>query len=285
VKKSIVALSVLAAAAVALTGMTSSAFGGFTGAVSGSATATTATAVLRDSVTGGTGNCTSTGSGSTTDVNTVSCPDSALPNGAVSSSPSTTTSTIALSNLSTPNTSTPSLVVPTCGLQSVADSAAAADTGIVHKTMTFGTTGALTGGTAVTLTQSSSAYVATVKPYTNPANFSVAGWFNFPLNSSSGTIIGFTDSHTDSGQSTADRSLWLSNRRISWGVNNGTKQVVTSTTNLAANTWHFVVATVGSNGLNLYVDNLHGLLASGLRRRDDRLGWDSPHERLLVRQS
>jgi hypothetical protein len=175
--------------------------------------------------------------------------------------------------LSTPNSIAPQLALQSCSVQSVTDSRPDADTGIIHNTVTYGAAGALTGGSGLGFSQASTAYVATTKTYANPSTFSIVAWFNFPANSSSGTIIGFTDSHTNAGQSTSDRSLWLSARRAYWGVlNNGTKQVIGSTSNLAANTWHLVVATVTPTTQTLYVDN-QAVVSSAMTSTSNYTGY------------
>lgn len=249
-------LAALALGVVALVSTAGSALGGFSGTINGiAANLSSATTVLQSIVTGGSGACTSTGAGTSTAVNSVNCPDSVLPSGTVAAAPSTTSKSVTINNLSTPNASTPTISVTSCGLQSISDSGAANNSGIIHGTVTYGAAGALTGGSGLSFAQASNTYGATVTPVTNPSNFSIVGWFNMPATTSVGTILGFTDSHTNSAQTTSDRSLWLQGRRINWGViNNGTKQVVTSATNLTAG-WHFVAATVGATTQTLYVDN------------------------------
>ena len=251
--------------------------GGFAASVTSQNKTGSGTTVLADTVTGGTGPCTSTGgtsiaAGGTTDTNSANCPDDATPTGTIPTTPSTSSVTTTLSNPSTLTAGIPTLSAPTCGVESVLDQQPAADHGIVYRTVTNGVTGALTGGTGMSFNQGSSAYIATVGQVMAPTTFSLVSWFRFTANSDTGTLIGFTDKFADSGQTNNDRVLWLNSRKVVFGVNNGATRTITSG-NLSANTWHLAVATLGSNGQRLYIDGNQVASATGVTSANTYTGY------------
>ncbi len=54
-----------------------------------------------------------------------------------------------------------------------------------------------------------------------------------------------------------DRVVYMDNTgRIHFGVNNGANRTVSSLTTYRNNQWHLVTATLGANGMRLYVDGV-----------------------------
>jgi hypothetical protein len=218
---------------------------GFTAGMTNKGTFSSGSAILADTIAGTT--CTS--SPSTVTTNSTNCTTDPVPTGTVP----TGTSSLA-TTLSAPGTLMSSVKATglTCGAQDVRDaSSAGADTGLVHQTATFGSAGPLAGN-ATAFTQSSDAFISTIKSFADPETFSIVAWFKYATGTS-GTIIGFTDDSIDSGQSDADRMLWVTGGKLYWGVDPaGVNKEVNAT--VSANTWHMAVATIGSTGQRLYID-------------------------------
>ncbi|HTW21668.1 MAG TPA: LamG-like jellyroll fold domain-containing protein [Mycobacteriales bacterium] len=220
---------------------------GFTSGMTGKGTFSSGTALLADTI--GTTTCTSTSGSTVGSGNSTNCTTNPLPSGTL---PAGTTSVSTTLNAPGTLLSSVSAVGGSCGVQSVRDaSSAGADTGIVRNTVTNQSAGPLSGS-ALAFTQSSSAYVSTLKSYTDPETFSIAAWFKY-TSGTSGTIIGFTDNSISSGQSVADRALWVNGGKLYWGVApGGTQKEVSGTA--SAGTWHLAVAEIGSSGERLYLD-------------------------------
>ncbi len=95
-----------------------------------------------------------------------------------------------------------------------------------------------------------------------PDLFSVELSFKAPL-FSQGKLIGFGNRNSNDGSgnpvnsTTAgyDRHLYLDTLgRLNFGIDNGTKNVITTPAAMTNNAWHHVVATFGPAGMALYVD-------------------------------
>ena len=124
-------------------------------------------------------------------------------------------------------------------------------------TITGGAAGAVTGGgTAMTLSGTSSAYAATEVSQVGPQVFSVEAWFK-TSSKQGGRIVGFGDRKADRSKTGfTDRHLYLDGSgRLWFGVYPGsTKQALSSTTGLNNNAWHHAVGTLGPDGMTLYID-------------------------------
>jgi hypothetical protein len=122
--------------------------------------------------------------------------------------------------------------------------------------VSFGTPGAITGDpdTAVTL-DGNSGYVTSRVATPDPEVFSASIWFN-TTSTSGGVLFGFGDRQT--GQSSNyDRHVYMTNSgHLDWGVWTGSAQMVTSANSYNDGLWHQVVATLGPNGMTLYVDGV-----------------------------
>jgi Concanavalin A-like lectin/glucanases superfamily len=220
---------------------------GFTAKVTGSGTYSSGSAILADTI----GGTTCTSSPTTVTTNATNCTTNPLPNGTL---PAGTTTAAQTTTLSAPGTLMSSVAATggTCGVQFANDaSSVGTNDAIVHQTVTFGSSGPLSGS-ALAFTQSSSAYLSTLTSYADPETFSLVTWFKFATGDS-GTIVSFSNNSVDSGQSMSDRALWLSGGKLYWGVSPAGVQKEVSAS-VTAGTWHQAVAVIGSNGQRLYID-------------------------------
>ncbi len=121
-------------------------------------------------------------------------------------------------------------------------------------TVTKGSTGALTG-TANPAATFAGGRVYSQRSYTGPQVYSVEAWFQ-TTTTTGGKIIGFGNQPvTDS--TSYDRQIYMDNQgRIWFGVNNGSARTLNSSASYNNGAWHHAVASLGSNGMNLYVDGV-----------------------------
>ncbi|MCK2035589.1 PKD domain-containing protein [Microbacterium sp. SSW1-49] len=124
-------------------------------------------------------------------------------------------------------------------------------------TLTLGANGALTndGDKAVTSAGGSNPKMTTQDAVDADAAVSVEAWVK-TTSSRGGRIVGFGDSAA--GTSTAgntDRVLYLdSSGRANFAINDGSYRTVFSRTSINDGQWHHIVGTVGSEGMQLFVD-------------------------------
>lgn len=134
---------------------------------------------------------------------------------------------------------------------------AAGDDLVTAGGVTTGAAGALTDGhdTGVTFNGTATGIASTTTSRYAPDAASVETWFR-TTSTTGGTLMDWASSTTaDSGTSANDRKLYLDNAgKVSFGVNPGARQVVTSPTGYRDGQWHHVVGSVGPAGLQLYVD-------------------------------
>ena len=107
-------------------------------------------------------------------------------------------------------------------------------------------------GNGVTLNGTTGQIVAS-QATTDPTTYSEDLWFKTTTNSG-GLLIGFGTS--PSGVSASrDRLVWMSDDgRLNFGIFSGQTAVAQSPKSYNDGAWHNVVATDGSNGIDLYVD-------------------------------
>jgi len=121
--------------------------------------------------------------------------------------------------------------------------------------VTRGQAGAITGdpNTASRFSGTSTGYASTQVKVPGPQSFSVEAWFR-TSSSAGGKIVGFGNNRT--GNSTSyDRHVYLDTQgRVLFGVYPGSSQTLRSAKSYNDNQWHHVVATLGSNGMQLFVD-------------------------------
>ncbi|MBG6180261.1 PKD domain-containing protein, partial [Arthrobacter sp. CAN_A1] len=122
--------------------------------------------------------------------------------------------------------------------------------------VTFGTAGALSGdsNTAVTLNGTTTGILADPTRAKRPHTFSTEAWIR-TTTTTGGKIIGFGNA-LSTLSADVDRHVYMDNLgRIFFGVApKGVRRTVNSTARYNDGNWHHVVATLGSNGMQLYVD-------------------------------
>ena len=128
------------------------------------------------------------------------------------------------------------------------------DDGAVSTGVTRGAIGAISGDADKASTfNGSSGLVATQAPVAAPGTFTIEAWFK-TTTTSGGKIIGF--GNLPVGNSPFfDRHIYMDNSgKILFGVYVGGVKTVTSPTTYNNGAWHQAVATLGSSGMNLYID-------------------------------
>ncbi len=130
--------------------------------------------------------------------------------------------------------------------------------GTYQRFVTRGTDGALAGvdDKAVSFTNNSSlsyGWISSNNTYTNPGPFSVETWFKTTSNQG-GTIASFGN-RADALSNQHDRKIFLTNSgQLVFGTYPGSEARATTSASYNDDQWHHVVATQGSNGMQLYVD-------------------------------
>ncbi|MFF1632848.1 PKD domain-containing protein [Leifsonia sp. NPDC058248] len=123
----------------------------------------------------------------------------------------------------------------------------------VQAGVTRGAAGPVTGVTASTFNGTSTGWAVTPSSIPGPNTFTVGAWFK-TTTTSGGKIIGFGNANvgTSSGY---DRHVYMDNSGKIWfGVYPGGVRTVNSSASYNNGQWHQVVASLGSNGMRLYVD-------------------------------
>jgi PKD repeat protein len=134
---------------------------------------------------------------------------------------------------------------------------AGANDGVVGAGVTRGTAGAIIGDTdtASTFSGTSTGTVSTQTAIAGPNTFTVSAWFKTASGyNKGGKIIGF--GNASSGNSSSyDRHVYMDNSGKIWfGVYPGSVQTLNSTASYNDGKWHQVVASLGANGMALYID-------------------------------
>ncbi|MDT0344574.1 CBM96 family carbohydrate-binding protein [Streptomyces litchfieldiae] len=97
------------------------------------------------------------------------------------------------------------------------------------------------------------AYTYSDRSYSGLTRFTVETWFR-TTTTSGGKLIGMGNRTLQNSTSRDNNVYMQSNGRLTFGVYNGTYRTVTSPAAYNDGEWHHVVASVGANGLRLYVD-------------------------------
>jgi len=123
-----------------------------------------------------------------------------------------------------------------------------------HGSVTQNTTGPLSAG-SISLNGSAGTYLSTNIAYTSPGPLSEIIWFKAPVSGYGGNMIGFTSKSTDAPPTEWDRQIWMDpTGHIVYGIYPGSTQEVTSPLAYNDNAWHFLVASYGPAGQELWVD-------------------------------
>ncbi|WP_241961113.1 PKD domain-containing protein [Salinibacterium hongtaonis] len=121
-----------------------------------------------------------------------------------------------------------------------------------------GAAGAVSGNAASDFDGTSSGFGTTASPSAGPSSFTVEAWINTTTDRG-GKIIGFGNSATGNSGN-YDRHVYMDNSgRIWFGVHPGAVRTVNSSASFNNGAWHHVAASLGANGMRLFVDgNLVG---------------------------
>ncbi|MDN3497515.1 PKD domain-containing protein, partial [Planococcus sp. APC 4015] len=120
---------------------------------------------------------------------------------------------------------------------------------------TRGTTGQNleTPSKATTFAGSDTSYAASKKSEPSSDTVSVEAWFN-TTSAQGGKIVGFGNAATG-GSGSYDRHVYIDGSgRVTYGVYTGASQTLQSSTGFNDGQWHHVVATLGADGMVLYLD-------------------------------
>jgi hypothetical protein len=126
--------------------------------------------------------------------------------------------------------------------------------GIYEPGTTQGMAGPMTGTSATaTAFDGKTGLVTAAKAVSGPQTFSIELWFKTSTNTG-GKLVGFGNSQT--GRSTSyDRHIYMMNDgQLVFGVYNGQPETIETPAVYNDGKWHYVVATIGSAGMALYVD-------------------------------
>jgi large repetitive protein len=137
-------------------------------------------------------------------------------------------------------------------------------TGIYEPGTTQGAPGPFAGTTATSFDgQSGNVASANSIPTPGPQTFSIEAWFNTTANTG-GKIVGFGNTQTGGssannnaspGSSNYDRHIYMMNDgQLVFGVYNSGIDTIETPNRYNDGQWHYVVATIGSSGMALYVD-------------------------------
>ena len=100
---------------------------------------------------------------------------------------------------------------------------------------------------------SSTGLVATQSPIAGPQTFSVEAWFRTNT-ATGGKIVGFGNAATGTSGS-YDRHIYMRNNgQLTFGVYPNAVKTVTSAASFNDGDWHHAVATLGADGMALFVD-------------------------------
>lgn len=127
----------------------------------------------------------------------------------------------------------------------------------VPSAVRLGTAGAITGdpNTAATFQNSSASRLVSPDRIAGPNTFSIEAWIK---GTGTGRIVGFGNNNSATGTSNStDKLLYVdSGGRVTFGVNNGSRLTLRSPGRVDNGAWHHVVGTLGSGGMQLFVDGV-----------------------------
>ncbi len=134
----------------------------------------------------------------------------------------------------------------------IADSGVNRQPGVASGGVSYGTSSPVAPGTADSF-NGSDATISSTKAQAGPSTYSEELWFN-TTTSSGGKLIGFGDQQ--SGRSgNYDRHVYMENSgQLTFGTYTGQLNTATSPNSYNDGSWHYLVATQGSDGMKLYVD-------------------------------
>lgn len=126
------------------------------------------------------------------------------------------------------------------------------NTGTLQNGVVASVSGPFPGIAAMQFTAADSQYVSTTTSVDNPTVFSLLSVFRTA--SASGVALGFANTQTGS-PSKWDRNLWISSTgTLNFTVYNGNDVTVSSPSAANDGDWHWSVATMGADGMVLWLD-------------------------------
>lgn len=245
-------LAVIAAAVV----LTGTATGGFTAKVTNVGDVTQTGSLITTATSGGVTECDLSAAANNPIAagNAALCTGSLGPSGQLVASGTSAVSTVIADKGSLAAT-TAKLTKSTCGAVSLANAKTAADPMLVRgNTIGYAQAGPLTSSTSLSLS-GTSGYAAEVKSAAATTTFTELIWFK---TSTSGTLLGFTNTSTTLSPTSWDRMLWVdSTGHVVFGVTSGSSvEVVSPASTYANNAWHLAAGTVSSAGMVLTIDGV-----------------------------
>ena len=97
-------------------------------------------------------------------------------------------------------------------------------------------------------------YIFSSEQFEHPDTFTAAVWFK---SNTSGPVVCFDEQKYVAASSNIDRIIYLDNNGyVRFGVDNGTKQTISSTNNYADDQWHLAVVSLSAEGMKLYLDGI-----------------------------
>lgn len=131
-------------------------------------------------------------------------------------------------------------------------------TGSVKGEVSLGVTGALTASnnTAARFAKgswfTSDGYVVADESFAAPNTFTAEVWFK--TSTGGGRLLGFGDG-TGTSSGSRDRTVYMgSDGKLNFGVNPSGTRVITTPNSYRDGQWHHLAATLGADGMKLYVD-------------------------------
>ena len=98
-------------------------------------------------------------------------------------------------------------------------------------------------------------YAYTANSLAAPTAYTIEFWFK-STTTLGGRLFGFGNNQTGAS-TTSDRQVYMTNAgNLIYGVTNGTNKTVTTASSYNDGSWHHVAASLGTNGLLLYVDGV-----------------------------
>lgn len=135
------------------------------------------------------------------------------------------------------------------------DSSGNSSNGVYSGTETLGAPSPVagSGGSAVTF-DGNSGTMGSAGPIPGPSVYSEELWFK-TTTTNGGKLIGFGNQQTGNSSS-YDRHVYMDNSgQLTFGTYTGVMNTITSPNGYNDGQWHYVVASQGSDGMKLYVDN------------------------------
>ncbi|WP_256793606.1 PKD domain-containing protein [Terrabacter sp. Ter38] len=121
--------------------------------------------------------------------------------------------------------------------------------------VTWGASGAVSGNTAARFDGTSTGQAGTSTLISGPDSFATEAWIN-TTTASGGKILGFGNSN-QGGSGSYDRHVYMTSAgKLVFGIYDGGTRTITTADSFNDGQWHHIVASMGSEGMRLYVDGL-----------------------------